>query len=278
MRKAKSKWHTKGWGMQLGCGTSSLLTNLRFADDILLVGRSLHQVKAMLADVIREGALVGLELHPDKTKIQHNNVGYGSRVRSADISGMRIEVLDYRDSCAYLGRSLSLTEPHDVELQHRISKGWAKFGVFRRELTDRAVPLPLRLKLFHSVITPSILYGSASWVMTTARANKLRAAQMKMLRTVLSRRRTTSAAGEVEPWVEWVIRVTAEVREAMLANGIPDWVEQQRSISKAWTQKLQKMSPERWAVQVLHWKPVGSRRRGRPRTRWQVIPSTAEPA
>ncbi len=30
---------------------------------------------------------------------------------------------------------------HDTELQHRIAKAWAKFGVFRSELTDKDVPL-----------------------------------------------------------------------------------------------------------------------------------------
>ena len=69
IRTVKEKWRKKKLGIQLGCGPDSFVTNLRFADDILLVGRSLHQIKQMLVDLRLEGAKVGLELHPGKRKI-----------------------------------------------------------------------------------------------------------------------------------------------------------------------------------------------------------------
>ena len=71
-------------------------------DDVLLVTRTLPQLKSMIADVSYEGAKVGLELHPAKTKIQHNDIGYGSRVRSATVAGMDIEVLDPSANTIYL--------------------------------------------------------------------------------------------------------------------------------------------------------------------------------
>ena len=52
----------------------SRMTNLRFADDILLMGRTLPQIRNMLSDVAGESARVGLELHPGKTKILHNGM------------------------------------------------------------------------------------------------------------------------------------------------------------------------------------------------------------
>ena len=38
------------------------MTNLRFADDVLLVGSSLFQVRAMLSDLIIEAQKVGLSI------------------------------------------------------------------------------------------------------------------------------------------------------------------------------------------------------------------------
>eukprot|EP00973_Karenia_brevis_P057516 7999391-Karenia_brevis.AAC.1 len=93
MRKVKVRWRLKRYGMQLGHVTDMAMTNLRFADDILLVGRSLPQIKQMVADVATEGAKVGLMLHPEKTKIMHNNIGYGSRATNAMINGMNIEIM-----------------------------------------------------------------------------------------------------------------------------------------------------------------------------------------
>ena len=280
MRNMKAKWRVKKWGVQLGVGADSVLTNLRFADDILLIGRSLHQIKQMLADVMDEGGKVGLHLHPGKTKIQHNNIGYGSKVRSANIKGVDIEVLDPTAATMYLGRSLSLTDTHDVELKHRLAKAWSKFGMYRQELTDRSIPLHLRLKLFHAVVTPSVLYGSSSWVMTCAREQALRSAQMKMMRTILTRRRSArqpseaeiAATGEtgpvVETWVEWVKRVTREAREAMTTHHIPDWVKVQQESVRRWSWRLHGMESHRWACRVLNWQPDGWRARSHPRTRW----------
>ena len=275
MRPVKEKWLSKGWGQQLGYGQDCVLTNLRFADDILLVGRSLYQIKQMLADVRREGAKVGLELHPEKTKIQHNGIGYGSCVRSAKIDGMDIEVLPSTTTTTYLGKALSLTDTHDSELKHRLAKAWAKFGAYRQELTNKDIPLSLRLKLFESVVTPSVLYGSCSWVMTSARKQALKSAQMKMVRTILSRRRLVTYPSVddgdsvgLETWVDWVRRVTADARKEMANNGVPDWVDECGRTIQRWGKKFRNMESYRWARRVLDWQPDSWRARGRPRARW----------
>jgi hypothetical protein len=59
-------------GVTLAGGRDRYLTNLRFADDVLLVGRTLHQVKEMLSDLVDEAGKVGLSIHPGKTKILNN--------------------------------------------------------------------------------------------------------------------------------------------------------------------------------------------------------------
>lgn len=198
----KAKWQARKYGIQLGYNLQTVITNLRFADDILLIGRTLPQIKQMIADVATEGAKVGLQLHPEKTKILHNNIGYGSGVKSAQVKDMSIEVLGPSASAMYLGKVLSLTNTRDVELAHRINKAWVKFVAWEQELTDREVPLDLRLKLFQSVISPTILYGSGSWVMTGAREAALQTTQMKMLRSICARKRRTQPNGELEPLVD----------------------------------------------------------------------------
>ena len=75
VRKVKAKWRSRKYGIQMGYGLDSIVTNLRFAD---------HQMKQMITDVAIEGARVGLKLHPEKTKTQHNNIGYGSSVRNVN--------------------------------------------------------------------------------------------------------------------------------------------------------------------------------------------------
>ena len=68
-REIKPNWTQKRYGIQLGVGDSHRVTNLRFADDVLLVARSKGHLVNMLADVQQAAIKCGLELHPDKTKI-----------------------------------------------------------------------------------------------------------------------------------------------------------------------------------------------------------------
>ena len=134
--------------MQVGYTSDTTLTNLRFADDILLVGKSLPQIKKMTADVANESAEVGLALHPDKTKTMHNNIGYGSGVTNANINGMSIEVLQHGEFTMYLGRALCLPDSHEVELHHRMRKAWAKFGILKHELIDKNNSFAFALQAF----------------------------------------------------------------------------------------------------------------------------------
>ena len=60
---------------------------LAVCNDILLIARTLPQIKRMISDVAKEASKVGLELHGGKTKIVHNGIGYGSRLEKTSCDG-----------------------------------------------------------------------------------------------------------------------------------------------------------------------------------------------
>eukprot|EP00973_Karenia_brevis_P027365 3772888-Karenia_brevis.AAC.1 len=68
---------------------------------------------------------VGLEIHPEKTKVLTNS----SRQQGGhiEIPGGRVKVLVQEEGTDYLGRKLCLTELHDIELEARLDKAWGKF-------------------------------------------------------------------------------------------------------------------------------------------------------
>ena len=216
-----------------------------------------------------ECAKVGLNLHPEKTKILHNDKGYGRHVRIAKVGDLDIEVLEATASTMYLGRLLSLTDPHEVELQHRIKKGWAKFAVYREELTNKNVPLKLRMRLFNAVVTPSILYGCSSWVLTVLKEKKLQATQMKMIRNILGKKRKVDEeTGDKETWISWVKRATAEAREKMKAHNVSEWAKIVVERQTKWKARLERQDPMKWTKQTYDWIPIGFRKIGRPAKRW----------
>ena len=117
IQELQNSWRKKKWGLQIGETEASILTNLRFADDVLIIGKSLHQVTKMLGQVANKAAKSGLQLHPDKTKIMSNTTrrtGQG-KDKMVQVEHMNIEILPIEGSLKYLGRQICFDKPHEIE-------------------------------------------------------------------------------------------------------------------------------------------------------------------
>ena len=67
------RWQKKqGMGNYLSDNEHDCLTNLRFADDVLLLASSKEQFRKMLYEFKKSTEKVGLRIHPEKTKILSN--------------------------------------------------------------------------------------------------------------------------------------------------------------------------------------------------------------
>ena len=150
------------------------LQNLRFADDILVVGRSLAQVQAMLEDISIAAGEIGLKLHLGKTKILKNGIGKYVAQRTAKVQQGEVEIPHAWGCTTYLGKDLSLHQMHEVELDSRIAKAWRKLYTIRNTLCDRCHSLKVRFKLFETVVTPTMLYGCGTWTSTRDQLRKIR--------------------------------------------------------------------------------------------------------
>ena len=56
--RAKGKWRSRGWGLRIEGSTEQRLSNLRFADDVLLIAESEHQLQEMIGDLVEETSKV----------------------------------------------------------------------------------------------------------------------------------------------------------------------------------------------------------------------------
>ena len=67
------RWQKKkGIGIYLSDNDHECLTNLRFADDVLLLASSNEQLRKMFYEFKKPTEKVGLRIHPEKTKILSN--------------------------------------------------------------------------------------------------------------------------------------------------------------------------------------------------------------
>ena len=119
-------------------------------------------------------------------------------------------------------------------------------------------------------LTPTILYGCSSWVLTASKEKLLQATQMKMVRSILGKKRKVDAeTGDKESWISWVKEATAEAREKMKAQRISEWRKIVAERQEKWKARLDNQSPQKWAKQVYEWIPIGFRSVGRPVKRWK---------
>ena len=150
-----AKKKNKTWGIQLGHTKESTLSNLRFADDVLLIATTLPQLTKLLASLSTAAKKRGLELHLDKTKIFSNAVRRTGRGKDAQVQvdNMSIQILPYEDSTKYLGRATSFHDPNATEVANRISSAWRNFMVYEMALTSKHYPLKSRVRSIEGVVT-----------------------------------------------------------------------------------------------------------------------------
>ena len=170
----------------------------------------------------------------------------------------------------YLGRVVNFSRSHDAEIENRISRAWAAFGKFSKELYCKHYPLKQRLLLFNATVTATVLYGSGTWVMTKGREQTLRTTMRRMLRKMHGCPRKLQEDSETgEEWIEWIVRATHKVEDVMRSLNIPGWVEEQQTRKHKLAQRVGNTSDNRWTTRLLHWQPLnGQRRVGRPYARW----------
>ena len=218
---------------------------------------------------------------PGKTKMLANETGHANRPGETHVivNGQKVDVLAEDASTMYLGRMLCMDDYHNKEVQHRMTKGWAKFMTYKGELCDKHYPLTDRLKLFNSVVTPTVLYGTGTWTMTLEKEQIVRTTPGKMGRLMLgnwfkapdrgSRDDNQDEATVTQPRVKWTEQATHIAEHAMRQNGVPDWVEEHRKRKWRWAGKCIRCTDGRWSKRLLVWKPSGGHRKvGGQQMRW----------
>ena len=107
------KWSKRKYGIRLSCVQGTRLTNLRFADAVLLIGGSMTLIKRMISDVRNIALATGLEIHPDKTKILNNLCHRRPKTTPGFtvVDRMNIEVLPFFWDTEMFGPTVRILRP-----------------------------------------------------------------------------------------------------------------------------------------------------------------------
>ncbi|KAK6741274.1 hypothetical protein RB195_009245 [Necator americanus] len=155
------------------------LSNLRFADDIVLFSSSTNEAETMLNELNEVGKRIGLRINRKKTQFMKNCEDGGVQLEGFQI----VETPSY----VYLGRSMNMENDLKEELNRRMRAAWAAFAAVR-EATDQN----LRAHLFDSTVLPALCYAAETWADTAATSRKLLTTHRALERCLLKfNRRTT---------------------------------------------------------------------------------------
>ena len=242
-RRLKARWNklnARRSGAYFGIVIDSAedpLSNLRFADDVILFASNPSDIAKMVADLSKEASKFGLNIHMGKTVVLSNRSSH--RPASVKCGSAWVKVADPSDTERYLGRKVSITAFHETEFQNRMASAWGAFFKFKASLCNRHVPLKYRVKLFESCVTPCALYSCGTWTVTAEMQRKLITTRRKMIRWIVSVPRAPD-----EDWVDYIQRATHRSEELAARHGSIDWatVCRQRKWTLASKLRLVKMA------------------------------------
>ncbi|KAF3645787.1 Villin-5 [Capsicum annuum] len=87
-----------------------------------------------------------------------------------------------RDSFKYLGSMIQGDGEIDEDVSNRIGAGWMKWRLSSGVLCDKKVPFKLKGKFYRVTVRPAMLNGAECWLVKHVHIQKLKVAEMRMLR------------------------------------------------------------------------------------------------
>src|SRR5215510_1049418 len=145
---------------------------LAYADDVNILGGSVHTVKENAEALAAATKETELEVNADKTKyIVMSREGNAGRGHSVKIDNSAIERLE---EFKYLGVMLTDKNSIQEEIKSRLKLGNACYHSVQNLLSSRLLSKNLKIKIYRTIILPVVLYGCETWSLTLMEEHRLR--------------------------------------------------------------------------------------------------------
>ncbi|KAL1446466.1 hypothetical protein WDU94_013973 [Cyamophila willieti] len=221
------------------------ITNLRFADDVVIIANNSDDMEKMINELRIESCKRGLEMNINKTKVMTNS-------EKAKIM-LGQEELKYEDTYIYLGHTISMKTHLDEEINRRINLAWGKFWSLKKILKGN-LPAKTKGQILESCIFPTLIYGCQAWAMKQSHEKKLASSQNKMMRSILN--------------VKISQKINTKKLEKQLNVKRAEIIA--RNLKIKWAGHMMRTQDNRWSKTITEWIPRDRKRnRGRQRKRWK---------
>lgn len=249
---------------------SKYIFDLDYADDVLLLVKTLSEAQKAVDRVAEFGSKVGMKLNEKKTVWIARNIDEGElRVNGSEIA--------QSETIVYLGSEIDSCGGLGMEINRRLSSANAKFWCLKNLWKNKAVMLKTKVRVYSAIVRSTLLYGAETWPIKTSDTYKIAVFDRARLRWIAgisrlekisnSRLASLTELPDVEQvitrnrwkWLGHVLRMN-DSRWPLIAlcGDVSDEQGAKRLVGapkKSWTQLVVKEGWER-----LDWKKIGVRK------------------
>jgi hypothetical protein len=147
-------------GLKLNCKHQVLV----YADDVNMLGDSVHTLKENAESLVVASKEIGLKVNADKTKYmvmsRDQNVGLSHHIQTDNGSFERVELFKY------LGTALTNQNSIQEEMKSRLKSDNACYHSVQNVLSSSLLSKNLKIKIYRTIILPFVLYGCETWSLT----------------------------------------------------------------------------------------------------------------
>ena len=159
------------------------ITNLLFADDIVLTAESEQGLQVMVSSLNKACLEAGMKINVSKSEVL---VAARNPVKCAILCGTKF--LEQVDEFKYLGVLFTSTGKIETEIETRVRKAGQMLGVVRG-LAKAKISQEAKLAIYKTVFRPILTYGCERWSRRKATDSLVNAVDMNFLRHVSGNRR-----------------------------------------------------------------------------------------
>jgi hypothetical protein len=132
------------------------------------------------------------------------------------------------------------------------------YHVKKKLFTSKLTPRNVKVRLYNTLIRPTVTYASETWVLKENVTNKLLIFQRRIMRKIFGPTRRDGGY--------WSTKTDQEINGILKGQNIFGFIKKQRL---NWLGHVESVAEDNIVQMIKLWKPVSKRPIGRPKIRWK---------